>query len=117
VPTSSEIAGTQLARDTCVPSHGTCRISVIMTGDGPYDKKLRRVQREGRRTRRMSDFVSYESGVWPAANGRWSLLLLSSPDTAHSIHLPERLMLAAEYVMQVPFGPSLFFMASRQVPR
>ena len=36
--------------------------------------------------------------------------------------MPERLMLAAEYVMQVPvaplaFGPSLFFMARRQVPR
>jgi len=23
-----EMAGSQLARDTCVPSHGTCRISV-----------------------------------------------------------------------------------------
>jgi hypothetical protein len=36
--------------------------------------------------------------------------------------MPERLMLAAEYVMQVPFaplafGPSLFFLARRQVPR
>ena len=36
--------------------------------------------------------------------------------------MPQRLMLAAEYVMQVPcaplaFGPSLFFMARRQVPR
>jgi len=36
--------------------------------------------------------------------------------------LPERLMLAAEYVMQVPFaplafGPSIFLMARRQVPR
>lgn len=36
--------------------------------------------------------------------------------------MPERLMLAAEYVMQVPFGPlafgpSVFFMARRQVPR
>ena len=36
--------------------------------------------------------------------------------------MPERLMLAAEYVMQVPFaplafGPSLFFMTRRQAPR
>ena len=36
--------------------------------------------------------------------------------------MPERLMLAAEYVMQVPFaplafGPSLCFLARRQVPR
>ena len=43
--------GSQLARDTCIPSHGTCRFSVIMSGDvsgdAPYDKKLRRVQRDG----------------------------------------------------------------------
>jgi hypothetical protein len=36
--------------------------------------------------------------------------------------MPERLMLAAEYVMQGPFAPlafgsSLFFMGRRQVPR
>jgi hypothetical protein len=52
-------------------------------------------------------------------------LLLSAPNLrqpALKRFMPERLMLAAEYVMQVPFaplafGPSLFFMARRQVPR
>ena len=129
---------------------------MIMSGDGPCDKKLRRVQREGRRTRRTTDFVSHEFGVWPAANGTDGLrrhpvrprplvrVYLRTkgrperPDVARGraleplaviiprdgpLHsLPERLMLAAEYEMQVPFaslafGPSLFFMARRQVPR
>jgi hypothetical protein len=52
---------------------------------------------------------------------RLRFLLLSAANLATPF-MPERLMLAAEYMMQVPFaplafGPRLFFMARRQVPR